>query len=78
MLIGAACVAVGGALWFLSQDQQAIKFDTGKHTVEELRKIVRELFVEGATLYCSKLVMIKNLKANGELTQEHIDNMRHK
>jgi len=44
-----------------------VQFDPKKHTLEELRKIIHEMYLEGATLYCQKLNMIKNLKNSNEL-----------
>jgi hypothetical protein len=51
LLIGAACILTGTALWYLSRDNEMVKFDPKVHTLEELRKIVHELYVESATLY---------------------------
>jgi hypothetical protein len=45
-------VTAGVALYLLSYDPEEVKFDPKKHTKEELRKIVHEMFIEGATLYC--------------------------
>ena len=45
-MIGAAVLVTGAALWFLSRDDEKIVYDPSKHTVEELRKIVHELFVD--------------------------------
>jgi hypothetical protein len=70
IIIGAACVIAAGSLWYLSQDKDEIRFDSNVHTLEKLRKLVRELFVSEATIYCSRFVMITNLKKSGELTQE--------
>jgi len=50
--IGASCVAVGAALWWLSQDHEEAAFDPKVHTVEKLRLLIHDLFVEGATLCC--------------------------
>ena len=50
--IGAGVIAVGAALYFLSQDEEVSKFKPEEHTIERLRQITHELFVEGATLYC--------------------------
>ena len=55
-----------------------MSFDPKKHSVEELRKIAHEIFVEGATLYTQKLNMIKNLKQSGECTDEIYENMKYK
>jgi hypothetical protein len=76
LMIGTAVVLAGAAAWYLSKDQDAIAYDPKKHTIEELRKIVHELFVEGATLYCQKLNMIKNLKTSNELTDDVMENMK--
>ena len=50
--IGAGAVAVGAALWWLAQDHEEAAFDEKVHTVEKLRLLIHDLFVEGATLYC--------------------------
>ena len=62
-------VAVGGALWYLSQDPEAVSFDPKKHTVEELRKVAHALFVEGATLYCQKVNQMRQAKVAGDFTE---------
>jgi hypothetical protein len=61
IFIGAAAVGLGAALWYLSRDPNEVKFDSKVHTIEALRKLIHELFVETATLYCQKLQIIKNL-----------------
>ena len=71
-------MALGAALWYLSRDNQSAKFDPKVHTVEELRKIVHEMFVEGATLYCQKINLMRQLKASGDFNQDSIDQMRKK
>ena len=68
-MIGAGCLMVGATLWFLSRDSELVEFDPKKHTVEELRKVVHEMFVEGATLYCQKLNMIRQLKESKEFKE---------
>lgn len=75
--IGFACLAAGVGIWYLSQDKEQVKFDPKKHTIEELRKLVKELFIATATIYCQKLTFIINLRKSGELTQEHLDNFKH-
>ena len=73
LMIGAGCVVLGAALWYLSEesDKEMIKFDPKKHTVEELRKLVHELFVESATLYCQKVNMMRNMKKNNDSFSEN-------
>ena len=58
-MMGLGVLTVGAALYFMSQDAETVKFDPKKHTVEELRKIIHEIFVEGATLYCQKLNLMR-------------------
>jgi len=57
--IGAGVIAVGAALYFLSQDDSNVNFKPDEHTLEKLKQITHELFVEGATLYCQKLHQIR-------------------
>lgn len=52
MMIGAAALVTGVALWYLSQDKEETKFDTSVHTVEKLRRLVKDLFIADATIYC--------------------------
>jgi hypothetical protein len=78
VMLGSAVVVAGAAIWFLSQDQETIKFDSKVHSKELLRLIVKDLFVQGATAYSQKLVMIKNLTKSGELVYDVIENFKHK
>lgn len=56
IIIGTAGLALSAAaLWFLSKDEEkesANIFDPKIHTVEKLRLLYKDFFVEGATLYC--------------------------
>jgi hypothetical protein len=65
--LGLGVFTLGAAVYFLSQDGEAVKFDPSKHTKEELRRIVHEMFIEGATLYCQKLNLMRQAKASGDL-----------
>jgi hypothetical protein len=51
-MFGVGVVTLGAALYMLSLDTDAVSYDPKKHTKEELRKIIHEMFIEGATLYC--------------------------
>lgn len=66
VMIGSAIVVAGAAIWFLSNDHEAIKFDPKVHNKDLLKIIVKDLFIQGATACSQKLVMIKNLKKTGE------------
>jgi hypothetical protein len=59
LYLGLGVLTLGAAVYFLSKDEEAVKFDPKKHTKEELRKIVNEMFIEGATLYCQKLNLMR-------------------
>lgn len=53
-LTAAALLGVGAAILYLSRDPNHVEVDAKVHTVEKLRAIVHEIFVESATLYCQK------------------------
>ena len=57
--MSAGVLAVGAALYYLSLDKDVCVYDPKTHTIEELRKIVHDMFVEGATLYCQKLNLMR-------------------
>ena len=57
--MGLGVLTISAALYFMMQDAEMVTFDPKKHTAEELRKIVHEMFVEGATLYCQKLNLMR-------------------
>ena len=57
-----ALIAAGIALWWLSKDHEEAIFDEKVHTVEKLRQMVHEMFLEGATIYCSKRNAIRTKK----------------
>ena len=46
---------------------QEYNFNPSIHTKESLRKIVHEMFIDTATLYCSKLRLMRQAKSSGEL-----------
>ena len=54
-LLGTGLLAAGAALFLLARDKDKVVYDPTRHTVEELRKIIHEIFVDGATLYCQML-----------------------
>lgn len=49
---GVAALFTGAALYYLSYNHETIKYDKNKHTLERLRKIVKEIFIESATILC--------------------------
>ena len=69
MWVGLGVLTLGAAIYFLSYDGEAVKYDPKKHTRAELKKIVHELFIEGATLYCQKLNLMRQAKASGDFTE---------
>jgi Co/Zn/Cd efflux system component len=66
VLIGTAGLFVSvAALWLLSRDGEQdamLNFNPKVHTLEKLRDLYKDVFVEGATLYCQKLNLIRKLK----------------
>ena len=68
--MGLGVLTIGAALYLLSRDAESVVFDPKKHTIEELRKSVHEMFVEGATLYCQKLNLMRQAKASGDFHGE--------
>ena len=74
-MIGASCLAVGAALYYLSRDQEFVEFDPKVHTLEETKKIISEMFVEGATLYCQKLNLMRQAKNAGDFKDDTIEKM---
>ena len=77
-MIVASCLAVGAALYYLSMDQEYVPFDPKIHTVEEIKKIMSEMFVEGATLYCQKLNLMRQMKNSGDFKDDTMDKMLEK
>ena len=77
VLVGGAVIVAGAAVWYLSQDQETVKFDPTVHNRDFLRLLVKDLFVQGATSCSQKLVMIKNLKKSGEMNSDMIENFKH-
>lgn len=47
-------------------EELAQVFDPKVHTVEKLRQIMDEIFIESATLYCQKIRLVREMKKNGE------------
>ena len=72
--MGLGVLTIGAALYLLSRDAETVTFDPKKHTVEELRRICHEMFVEGATLYCQKLNLMRQAKASGEFKSDTLEN----
>jgi hypothetical protein len=76
--MGLGVVALGACLYYMSLDSETVVYDPKKHTVEELRKIVHDMFIEGATLYCQKLNLMRQAKAAGEFKDDTIANFLRK
>ena len=56
LLASAGVLALGAALWWLTEDHEEKGLaDDSTYTIEKLRDIVHEIFIEGATIYCQKL-----------------------
>ena len=49
-VVVAALLSVAGTAYWLSRD--AVTYDSWKHSVANLRKLVFEMYIEHATLYC--------------------------
>ena len=58
-----------GSLKKLLQDHN---FIPSIHTKELLRKIVHEMFIDTATLYCSKLRLMRQAKSSGEFYDKKV------
>lgn len=77
-IMGVGVIAMGAGLYLLSRDDEEVQvvYDPAVHTVEKLREIIHEIFLEGATLYCQKLRLIREHKKDGEFRgRETIDKL---
>ena len=70
-LIGCAAVLTLGAVYYLSQDRNEVKYDPRIHTLAKLRKLVRSLFAKSGTVYVKHLNMLLNMQKANELTLEN-------
>lgn len=54
LLASAGVLALGAALWWLTEDHEEKGLVGMDHTysLQKLRTIVHEIFIEGATIYC--------------------------
>ena len=79
---GVSAVVLGAGIYFLSKDDEEpiiLKYDPAVHTIDKLRLIIQEIYIEGATLYCQKLRLIREQKKDGEFKgQETLDNLLEK
>jgi hypothetical protein len=66
LLYGTGAVMLCAAFYWLSQDHEEAAFDPKVHTVEKLRALIHDLFVEGATLYCQKMNQIRTKRRDLE------------
>ena len=66
IMIGTAGLFVSAAVvYFLSRDDKeeaSGDFNPKVHTIEKLRLLYKDLFIDGVTLYCQKLNLIRKLK----------------
>jgi hypothetical protein len=74
LVMGLGFVTLCAGIYYMTLDQETVVFDPKKHTIEELRKIVHDMFVEGATLYCQKLNLMRQAKAAGEFKDDTLAN----
>ena len=51
LLIGGGVALASAALYYMSKDDTAVEYIPSKHTVEELRKVIHEIYVEGVATY---------------------------
>ena len=78
LIIGTSVIAAGAALYLLSREPVKFIYDPKKHTLQELRKLIHEIFVDGATLYCQKLNQMRMMKEQGEFKEEMLEMMQTK
>ena len=77
LLIGGATIAVAAGIWYLTGgDEKEIIYDPKVHTVEELRKVIHQMYLECAREYVKKLNMILNLKKENDFDQQKLDNFK--
>ena len=77
MLAGTGIVATGFLFWYLSQDESTCaRFDKNTHTLEKLRLIIREIFIESSILYCQKLNLIRRLQTDGNFNKERLEQIK--
>ena len=62
--MGTTALCMGVGLWYLSRDEEQIVFDKAVHTEERLEQIINEIYIESATLYCQKMRLIREFKAD--------------
>ena len=76
LTIGAGCLAVGSAIWYLTRDTELASFDPKTHTVEKLREIIHEIYVEQTTFLCQKLNAIRQKKAVEQFNEKILAELR--
>jgi len=54
MIYGVGAIAAGIGLYLMTREEEGLaqQYDPKVHTIEQLRRIVDEIFIESATLYC--------------------------
>ena len=73
-LTALALVGVAGTAYWLSRDP--IVFDRVKHSKSNLKRLLHELFIEHATLYCEKMNLISLAKKEGRFSAGILDNLK--
>ena len=80
IMIGTAGLVVSAAaIWFLSRDDESEKanvFNIKFHTIEKLNALYEDFFIDGVTLYCQKLNLIRKLKSTDEFTSKILEDMK--
>ena len=62
LLIGAGLAAATGAILYLAKEGEQVKFDPKEHTLEQLLKILDDLYLEYSTSYVYYYSILINLK----------------
>ena len=60
----------------MSKDSDDTKFDPKVHTLEKLHEIVEDVYMEYATSYVFYYNMILNLKEQGSLSPDNLENIK--
>lgn len=64
IIAGSGIILAGAVLWYLSQDGETVKYDPQEHTLEKLRSIVHEVFVQSATHQQQIFQVLKKMEEN--------------
>lgn len=74
--IGFGALAVGAAIMYLSKDSEPIKFDPKLHTIEKLREILDDLYLEYASSYVYYYNIILNMKEANQLSPDVMESIK--